>query len=142
VGWIAHDFRSSQKFLDFLFFSEECALVSNLAHARPFDALVALAFRRRGRPVAASVAIWTDSERHEVWRAPRLKGMGRLHVRILACLRKSGPQTSRQVARAVDHSYDCTAATLSAMERDELVVVVDRVSGPTGMPARRYAVAG
>jgi len=109
-------------------------------NARPFDALVALAMRKRGRPADASVAIWSDSERHEVWRAPRLKGVGRLHVRILACLKARGPMTSRSVARVIDHSYDCTAATLSAMERDELVVVVDRVSGPTGMPARRYAV--
>jgi hypothetical protein len=116
VGSLGHDFLDNRKFL------AEGARVG----ARPFDMLVSLAMRYRGghRYVA------------ERW---NIAGGGRIHARIFRCLR-SGPMTSRQVARAIEHSYDATAAMMSVLRRNGVLRVVDKASGPTGMPASRYAL--
>lgn len=66
-----------------------------------------------------------------------LKGLGRLHVRILALLAKRS-LTSREVSEKLGHAYDATAATMSALSRDGLVLVVGEARGPTGQKCRVY----
>ncbi len=71
--------------------------------------------------------------------APSLQGYGRIQLRLLALLKRHAA-TGREAAESLEHSYDCISATLSAMERDGLVRVVQMVRGPTNQPCRLYGL--
>lgn len=102
--------------------------------ARPFDELVRLAFVG-GKPkrVERVRALPTFVPSHP------LNGLGRLHVRILALLAKRS-LTSRQLSLKLGHAYDATAATMSALSRDGIVVVEGEARGPTGQRCRVYGL--
>ena len=68
-----------------------------------------------------------------------LRGLGRFQVRLLAAL-KRGPSTARQLSEWLEHDYDCTCGTLSALLKSGLVADMGMTRGPTKQPARLYGV--